>query len=107
MWFLIEAAMSGQKIKEVYLGRKDHTSFEAYEKDIGKLHKMAEQVLFTILNEAVKYGKFKSQYNQVSLKNIFMQPTENVQTILKTKEVQLLCADRLCNSWLKILIPIR
>jgi hypothetical protein len=44
--------MSGYKIKEVYLGRKDHTSFEAYEEDIGKLHKMAEQVLFTILNEA-------------------------------------------------------
>lgn len=59
--------MSGHKIKEVYLGRKEHTSFEGYEEDIGKLHKMAEQVLFTILNEAVKYDRFKSHYNRVSL----------------------------------------
>ena len=49
------AAMSGCKIKEVYLGKKDHASFEEYEEDTGKLHKMAEQVLFTILNEGVKY----------------------------------------------------
>lgn len=25
VWFLKEAAMSGHKIKEVYVGRKDHT----------------------------------------------------------------------------------
>jgi hypothetical protein len=67
VWFLIETAMSDHKIKEVYLGRKEHTSFEGYEEDIGKLHKMAEQVLFTILNEAVKYDRFKSHYNRVSL----------------------------------------
>ena len=67
VWFLIETAMSGHKINEVYLGRKEHTSFEGYEEDIGKLHKMAEQVLFTILDEAVKYDRFKSHYNRVSL----------------------------------------
>jgi hypothetical protein len=31
---------------------------------------MAEQVLFAILYEAVKYDRFKSHYNQVS-KNMF------------------------------------
>lgn len=67
VWLLIEAAMSGNKIREVYLGRKEHTSFEGYKEDIGKLHKMAEQVLFTILNEAVKYDRFESHYNRVSL----------------------------------------
>jgi hypothetical protein len=60
------AAMSGYKRKEVCLGRKDHASFEAYEEDTGKLRKMAEQILFTILNEAVKYDKFNPQHNQVS-----------------------------------------
>ena len=67
VWFLIEAAMSGHQIKEVYLGRKEHTSYEVYKEDIGKLHKMAEQVLFTILSEAVKYDKFESHYGRVSL----------------------------------------
>jgi hypothetical protein len=64
------AAMSGYKRKKLCLGRKDHASFEAYEEDTGKLRKMAEQVLFTMLNEAVKYDKFNPQYNQVSKKYI-------------------------------------
>ena len=49
------------------LSRKEYTSFEGYKEDTGKLHKMAEQVLFTILNEVVKYDRFKSYYNRVSL----------------------------------------
>jgi hypothetical protein len=49
------------------LGQREHTSFEAYEEDIGKLCEMAEHVLFTIMNEAVKYDKFKSRYSQVCL----------------------------------------
>jgi glycosyltransferase involved in cell wall biosynthesis len=63
VWFLIAAAMSGYKIAEVFLGKKDHSSFNEYKEDIGVLSKMAEQVLFTILKEAVKYGIFdKYQY---------------------------------------------
>jgi glycosyltransferase involved in cell wall biosynthesis len=64
VWFLIEAAMSGFKVSEVYLGKKDHLSFSEYKEDVGVLSKMAEQVLFTILKEAVKYGKF-DQYQYV------------------------------------------
>jgi glucosyl-3-phosphoglycerate synthase len=67
VWFFIETAMSGHNIKEVYLGRKEHTSFDNYKEDIGKLHKMSEQVLFTILSEAVKHGRFEQHYNRVSL----------------------------------------
>lgn len=67
VWFFVEAAMSGHKLREVYLGRKEHTSFDGYKEDIGKLHKMSEQVLFTILNEAVKYDRFEQHYNRVSL----------------------------------------
>jgi hypothetical protein len=64
VWFLIEAAMSGFKVNEVYLGKKDHSSFNEYKEDVGILSKMAEQVLFTILKEAVKHGKF-DQYQRV------------------------------------------
>ena len=67
VWFLIETAMSGHKIKEVFLGRKEHTSFDGYKEDVGKLHKMSKQVLFTILNEAVKYDRFESHYSRVSI----------------------------------------
>ena len=59
VWFLIEAAMAGYQIKEIYLGTKDHTSFEDYREDVGKLAKMAEQVEFTILKEAIKYGRIE------------------------------------------------
>jgi glycosyltransferase involved in cell wall biosynthesis len=58
VWFLIEATMSGYKIEEVFLGKKDHSSFNEYKDDVGILSKMAEQVLFSILKEAVKHGKF-------------------------------------------------
>ncbi len=65
IWFLIEAALAGYKMREVFLGKKEHTSFEAYREDIGKLSKMSEQVLFTILQEAVKYNQFDT-YRTVS-----------------------------------------
>lgn len=64
VWFLIEAAMSGYKIEEVFLGKKDHSSFNEYKEDVGVLSKMSEQVLFTILREAVKHGRF-DQYQTV------------------------------------------
>ncbi len=60
VWFLIETIMSGYQIKEVFLGHKEHTSFEDYSEDVGKLAKMAEQVEFTIINEALKYGRIDS-----------------------------------------------
>lgn len=61
VWFLIEAAMSGYHIREVFLGRKEHTSFEDYREDVSKLSKMAEQVEFTIIREAMKYGRLELQ----------------------------------------------
>lgn len=64
VWFLIAAAMSGYKIEEVFLGKKDHSSFNEYREDVGVLSKMSEQVLFTILREAVKHGRF-DQYQYV------------------------------------------
>ena len=60
VWFLIEAAMAGYQIKEIFLGHKEHTSFEDYREDVGKLDKMAEQVEFTILKEAFKHGRIDS-----------------------------------------------
>src|SRR4029078_2842440 len=57
VWFLIETAMSGYQIKEIYLGQKEHTSFDDYREDVGKLAKMAEQVELTIIKEAVKYQR--------------------------------------------------
>jgi glucosyl-3-phosphoglycerate synthase len=60
IWFLIEGMMAGQKIKEVFLGKKEHTSYDEYAEDVGVLSKMSEQVLFTIINEAVNYGRFES-----------------------------------------------
>ena len=59
VWFLIEAAIAGYQIKEIFLGAKEHTSFEDYREDVGKLAKMAEQVEFTILKEAIKYGRIE------------------------------------------------
>jgi glucosyl-3-phosphoglycerate synthase len=61
VWFLIEAAMSGYNIKEVFLGEKKHTSFENYKDDVSKLSKMAEQVEFTIIREAIKYKRTELQ----------------------------------------------
>ena len=62
--------MAGYQVKEIYLGTKEHTSFDDYREDVGKLAKMAEQVEFTILKEAFKFGRlrlplftnFNSQY---------------------------------------------
>lgn len=67
VWFLIEAAVGGHKIKEIYLGRKEHDSFEKYREDVGKLSKMSEQVLFTILSQAVKHERFNEYRNRVKL----------------------------------------
>jgi glycosyltransferase involved in cell wall biosynthesis len=63
VWFLIEIAMLGCSIREVFMGTKDHTSFEDYKEDISKLTKMAEQVEFTIIREAIKYGRLQLQNN--------------------------------------------
>jgi len=57
VWLLIETMMSGYQIKEIFLGHKEHTSFEDYREDVGKLAKMAEQVEFAIINEAFKHGR--------------------------------------------------
>ena len=61
VWFLIETALSGYKIEEIYLGNKEHSSFDTYVEDVGKLNKMSEQVLFTIINEAIKYNRLESR----------------------------------------------
>jgi glucosyl-3-phosphoglycerate synthase len=66
VWFLIEAAMSGYNIKEVFMGSKEHTSFEDYREDVSKLSKMAEQVQFTIIREAIKFGRMEWQ-NKVNI----------------------------------------
>jgi hypothetical protein len=41
------------------MGTKEHSSFEDYREDVGKLSKMAEQVEFTIIKEAVKFGRIE------------------------------------------------
>ena len=43
------------------MGTKKHTSFEDYSEDVSKLGKMAEQVEFTIIREAIKYGRLELQ----------------------------------------------
>ena len=66
VWFLIEAALSGYNVKEIYLGNKEHTSFEDYRDDVGKLSKMAEQVEFTIIKEAFNHGR-TGAYKEVKI----------------------------------------
>lgn len=66
VWFLIECAMLGYNILEVFLGTKDHTSFADYEEDVTKLSKMAEQVGFTVIREAIKYDRI-AQQNKVGV----------------------------------------
>ena len=61
IWFLIEAAMFGYNIKEVFLGSKEHTSFEDYKEDASKLSKMAEQVEITIIREAITHNRLDFQ----------------------------------------------
>ena len=34
-----------------------HTSFEDYKTDVGKLKKMAEEVAFTIIYQAIRYNR--------------------------------------------------
>ena len=58
--------MSGYNIKEVFMGKKEHTSFEDYREDVSKLSKMAEQVEFTIIREAIKFGRMEWQ-NKVNI----------------------------------------
>ena len=48
------------------MGKKEHTSFEDYREDVSKLSKMAEQVEFTIIREAIKYGRMEWQ-NKVNI----------------------------------------
>jgi glucosyl-3-phosphoglycerate synthase len=63
IWFLIETAVLGYHSKEVFLGSKNHTSYEDYKDDVVKLSKMAEQVEITIIREAIKYGRLHLQGN--------------------------------------------
>ena len=65
IWFLIETLMNGFKIKEVYMGYKVHTSLDAYKEEVGNLRIMAEQVSFTILDEAVKHNRFDNYKNVI------------------------------------------
>jgi hypothetical protein len=58
--------MSGYNVKEVFMGNKEHTSFEDYREDVSKLSKMAEQVEFTIIREAIKFGRLEWQ-NKVNI----------------------------------------
>jgi hypothetical protein len=53
--------MFGYNIKEVFLGSKEHTSFEDYKEDVSKLSKMAEQVEITIIREAIKHNRLDFQ----------------------------------------------
>jgi glycosyltransferase involved in cell wall biosynthesis len=57
VWFLIEAAMHGYRIREVFLGTKDHTSLADYVEDLARLSKMGEQVALAIIREAIKYER--------------------------------------------------
>jgi glycosyltransferase involved in cell wall biosynthesis len=66
VWLLIESSILGYNIKEVFMGSKEHTSFEDYKEDISKLGKMAEQVEFTIIREAIKHGRLELQ-NKVNV----------------------------------------
>lgn len=54
---LIETAMLGYRIKEIWLGKKQHRSYRAYKEDVGKLWKMSEQVAATIIQKAKKYNR--------------------------------------------------
>lgn len=57
VWLLIETAMAGYKIKEVFLGTKSHRSHLSYATDVAKLAKMGEQVALAIIQEAIKYHR--------------------------------------------------
>jgi glycosyltransferase involved in cell wall biosynthesis len=57
IWLLIEAALKGYNITEVYLGTKVHTSRNDYHSDVSVLNTMAEQVSLTTFKEALKYKR--------------------------------------------------
>ena len=57
VWFLIEAAMKRFRIKEVFLGCKEHKSFLNHSEDLALLKRKGEQVAFTIINEALTYRR--------------------------------------------------
>jgi len=54
---LIETEMMGYRIKEVFLGFKQHRSYRSYSEDVGKLGRMSEQVAATIIKLAKKYER--------------------------------------------------
>ena len=54
---LIESEMAGYRMKEVFLGFKQHRSYRKYKEDPGKLGRMAEQVAVTIIKLAMKYER--------------------------------------------------
>jgi len=66
VWFLIEAAIIGLKVTEVFLGKKEHMSYEEYAEDVGTLSKMSEQVLFTLIKQATNYNRLES-YKKVAI----------------------------------------
>jgi hypothetical protein len=45
----------------VFLGKKEHSSYDEYAEDVAVLSKMSEQVLFTIIKEAIIHGRFDLQ----------------------------------------------
>jgi len=50
-----------------------HTSFEDYKNDVGKLKKIAEQVAFTIIYQAIRYNsleEYKKAILQLSTSNM-------------------------------------
>jgi hypothetical protein len=48
--------MSGFKIDEVFLGKKDHSSFNEYKEDVGVLSKMAEQSFVYYIKRSSETG---------------------------------------------------
>jgi glycosyltransferase involved in cell wall biosynthesis len=57
IWFLIETAMRGYRIREVFLGKKELASFSSDEDDLSKLSKISEQVALAIIKEAIRHGR--------------------------------------------------
>lgn len=57
VWFLLEAALKKFRIKEVFLGCKEHKSFLNHSEDLALLKRKSEQVAFTIINEAITYRR--------------------------------------------------
>ncbi len=60
VWFLVEAAIRKLRIKEVFLGIKEHRSSLNHSADPGLLRRKGEQVAFTIINEAISYQRMNN-----------------------------------------------